>query len=231
MIVVVAYGKMLPENILSCTKYGCINVHASLLPKYRGSAPIQWAVLNGDKTTGVTTMYVNPEVDSGDIIYQAETEIGEFETSGELFSRLRDIGAELLCKTVADIDAGIAPRREQDPAGITFTVQLKKEMSPIDFNRSPREVVKWIYGLQPWPGATAEIDGVTLRVLGAAYTENTTSAIPGSVVSAGKNGLEISCGDGSTILLTELQAPGGKRMNSAAYLLGHPFNVETQTWK
>lgn len=231
LLIVVAYGKILPDDMIALPRLGTINVHASLLPKYRGSAPIQWSVLNGDKTTGVTTMYVNPEVDSGDIIYQQETEIGEFETSGELFCRLRDIGAELLCKTVADIDAGVAPRIAQDPAGITFTVQLSKDMSPIDFNRSPREVVKWIYGLQPWPCATTEIDGVTLRVLAAAYTENTTAAAPGTVVSANKSGIEIACGDGGTVLLTEVQASGGKRMNAAAYLLGHPFNVETQSWK
>lgn len=231
LLVVVAYGKILPDDMIALPKYGTINVHASLLPKYRGSAPIQWSVLNGDKVTGVTTMYVNPEVDSGDIIYQQETEIGEYETSGELFDRLRDMGAELLCKTVADIDAGVAPRRTQNLDEVTFTTQLSKEMSPIDFARTPREVVKWIYGLQPWPCATAEFDSVTLRVLSAAYTENKTDKGPGTVVSADKKGIEVACGGGGTLLLTEVQASGGRRMKAADYLLGHPFNVETQTWK
>ena len=231
LLVVVAYGKILPDDMIALPKRGTINVHASLLPKYRGSAPIQWSVLNGDKVTGVTTMYVMPEVDSGDIIYQQETEIGEFETSGELFERLRDMGAGLLCKTVSDIDAGIAPRVAQNNDEVTFTTQLSKEMSPIDFSRSPREVVKWIYGLQPWPCATAEISGVTLRVLGAAYTENRSEKAPGTVIRADKTGFEVVCGDGGTLLLTDIQASGGKRMKADAYLLGHPFDVETQAWK
>jgi len=231
LLIVVAYGKILPDEMIDLPRLGTINIHASLLPKYRGSAPIQWAVLNGDAVTGVTSMYVKPEVDSGDIIYQEETEIGEFETSGELFCRLRDIGAQLLCKTVADIEAGVAPRRAQDPEAVTFTTQLNKEMSPIDFGRTPREIVKWIYGLQPWPCATAELDGVTLRVLGAAYTDTRTNSAPGTVLAADKKGIEIACGDGGTLLLTEVQASGGRRMRAGDYLLGHPFRVETQSWK
>lgn len=230
LLVVVAYGRILPEEMIAIPKMGTINVHASLLPKYRGSAPIQWAVLNGDKETGVTTMYIRPELDTGDVIYQESTPIGEYETSGELFCRLRDIGAKLLCKTVADIDAGKAPRKAQNESGATYTVQLDKSMSPIDFSKSPRAVLKWIYGMQPWPCATMTLDGVTLRVLGAAYTENQTDAYPGTILSANKQGIEVACG-GGTLLLTEVQSSGGKRMKAADYLLGHPFRVETQTWK
>ena len=231
LLVVVAYGKILPEALLTLPKYGAVNVHASLLPKYRGSAPIQWAVLNGDAVTGVTTMYMAPEVDSGDIIYQEETPIGAFETSGELFDRLKGLGAALLCKTVRDIAAGVAPRRAQDAEAATFTVQLSKDMCPIDFSRSPREIVKWICGLLPWPCATAEIGGVTLRVFAAEYTDQKTEALPGTVVCADKNGLDLACGGGETLLLTQVQAPGKKRMSSADYLRGHAFDVETQTWK
>jgi methionyl-tRNA formyltransferase len=231
LLAVVAYGKILPAELLSVPSCGAVNVHASLLPKYRGSAPIQWAVLNGDAETGVTTMYMAPEVDSGDIIYQKTTAIGEFETSGELFDRLRDIGAALLCKTVADIAAGVAPRTPQDPQKASFTVQLTKDMSPIDFDKTPREIVKRICGLQPWPCATASIGGVTLRVFSAAYSDETTKAAPGTVLSADKRGILIACGSGGTLLLTEIQAPGKKRMRASDCLLGHPFRTETQAWK
>ena len=231
LLVVVAYGKILPEGLLEIPPYGAVNVHASILPKYRGSAPVQWAVLNGDAVTGVTTMYMAKDVDAGDIIYQETTQIGEFETSGELFDRLKMLGAGLLCKTVSDISFGKAPRRAQDHSAATFTVQLSKDMCPIDFSRSPREIVKWICGLQPWPCATAEISGETLRVFSAAYTDSKTTAAPGTVISADKRGLEIACGGGNTLLLTDIQAPGKKRMKTADYLLGHPYNTEMQTWK
>lgn len=231
LIVVVAYGKILPDAIINLPEKGTINVHASLLPQYRGSAPIQWAVLNGDRETGVTTMYVASEVDSGDVIYQERTEIGEFETSGALFERLRDMGARLLCRTVDAIEKGMAPRVPQNGTAATFTTQLDKEMSPIDWRRSPREIVKWIYGLQPWPTATAELGGVTLKVLGAAYTDTETAQEPGRVVAAGKAGIEVACGEGKTLLLTEVQAPGGKRMPAGSYLLGHPFDAEKQVWR
>ena len=225
VVVVVAYGRILPDELIATPRLGCINVHASLLPKYRGSAPIQWAVLNGDTVTGVTTMYVKPELDSGDIIYTAETEIGEFETSGELFDRLKGLGAELLSKTLRDIEAGCAPRRAQDESKVTFTVQLDKSMSPIDWSKTPREIVKKIYGLQPWPVATAEINGGTFRIFAAEYTDNSTSKAPGTIIYAGKRGIEFACAGGKTLMITELQAPGKKRMSAAAYLAGHQVKL------
>ena len=159
ILVVVAYGRILPDDILALPRYGAINVHGSLLPKYRGAAPIQWAVLNGDKKTGVSTMYLASEMDSGDIIYTSETEIGEKETSGELFDRLMGMGAELLIKTLRDIEAGTAPRVPQDHSQASYVHMLDKSLCPIDWNRSPREVLKWIYGLQPWPVATMDLEG------------------------------------------------------------------------
>ena len=225
LVVVVAYGRILPDDVLAAPPKGCINLHASLLPKYRGAAPIQWAVLNGDKITGVTTMYISRELDSGDIIYKAETEIGEFETSGELFIRLRDIGAELVCKTVADIEKGIAPRTPQDNSKATYAPPLTKSMRPIDWNKSPREIVKWVCGLDPWPVATAELGGRLFRIFGARYTQNRTDKAPGEIVAADNRGIEVACGGGQTLLITELQAPGGKRMSAADYLRGHPMPV------
>lgn len=226
ILVVVAYGRILPDDILAVPKYGAINVHGSLLPKYRGAAPIQWAVLNGDKITGVTTMYLASEMDTGDIIYTAETEIGEYETSGELFDRLKDMGAELLVKTLRDIDAGIAPRAPQDHSKASYVTMLDKSICPIDWNKTPREVLKHIYGLQPWPVATMELEGKTVRVFAAKYTDGKTEKVPGAVVSTDKGGLEIACADGETLLITELQAPGKKRMGAEDYLRGHQIKVE-----
>ena len=226
ILVVVAYGRILPDDILAVPKYGAINVHGSLLPKYRGAAPIQWAVLNGDKITGVTTMYLASEMDTGDIIYTAETEIGEYETSGELFDRLKDMGAELLVKTLRDIDAGTAPRAPQDHSKASYVTMLDKSICPIDWNKTPREVLKHIYGLQPWPVATMELEGKTVRVFAAKYTDGKTEKVPGAVVSTDKGGIEIACADGETLLITELQAPGKKRMGAEDYLRGHQIKVE-----
>lgn len=226
ILVVVAYGRILPDDMLEVPKYGAINVHASLLPKYRGAAPIQWAVLNGDKTTGVTTMYLASEMDTGDIIYTAETEIGEFETSGELFDRLMVMGAELLDRTLRDIEAGTAPRTQQDHSKASYVKMLDKSLSPIEWAKTPREIIKQIYGLQPWPVATAELDGKVFKIYSAEYTQNKTVKAPGSVVSAGKKGIEIACLGGETLLITELQAAGKKRMKASDYLLGHPIKVD-----
>lgn len=226
ILVVVAYGRILPDDMLEVPKYGAINVHASLLPKYRGAAPIQWAVLNGDKITGVTTMYLASEMDTGDIIYTTETEIGEFETSGELFDRLMIMGAELLDRTLRDIEAGTAPRTQQDHSKASYVKMLDKSLSPIEWAKTPREVIKQIYGLQPWPVATAELDGKVFKIYSAEYTQNKTDKAPGSVVSAGKKGIEIACLDGETVLITELQAAGKKRMKASDYLLGHPIKVD-----
>lgn len=221
IVVVVAYGRILPDDLLAVPPLGTINVHGSLLPKYRGAAPIQWAVLNGDEVTGVSTMYLASEMDAGDIIYSAQTRIGEYETSGELYDRLKDMGAELLIKTLRDIEAGTAPRTPQDHSQATFVSMLDKSLSPIDFSKPARSVVKWIYGLQPWPVATAVLGNDTLKIFAAAQTDHHTELAPGSIVCADKNGIEVACGSGETVLITQLQAPGKKRMAAADYLRGH----------
>lgn len=225
ILVVVAYGRILPDDILAVPRYGAINVHASLLPKYRGAAPIQWAVLNGDKVTGVSTMYLASEMDTGDIIYTDETEIGEFETSGELFDRLMVMGADLLVRTLRAIEAGTAPRIPQDHSQASYVSMLDKSMCPIDFNKSPREVVKRVCGLQPWPVATMELDGKTVRVFGVSYSQNRTEKHPGCIVSTSEKGIEMACAGGETIYITELQAPGKKRMSAADFLRGHSIRV------
>lgn len=221
IVVVVAYGRILPDDILAVPPLGTINVHGSLLPKYRGAAPIQWAVLNGDEFAGVTTMYLAHDMDAGDTIYSEAVPVGEFETSGELYERLSAVGAGLLIKTLEDISAGTAPRTPQNHAEATYVTMLDKSLSPIDFSKSPREIVKWICGLQPWPVATAELAGETVKVFSAAYTDTKTALAPGSIVSAGNSGVEVACGGGKTVMLTELQAPGKKRMPAADYARGH----------
>ena len=221
ILVVVAYGKILPEELLNAAPYGAINVHGSLLPKYRGASPIQWAVLNGDETTGVSIMVLDKEMDAGDLIAWEETPIGEKESAGELFERLRWIGAKLLVKTLREIEAGTVRRIPQDHSRATYVQKLDKSLSPIDWNRSPREIVKRIFGLQPWPVATMKLNGAVCKVYDADYTKRESHAEPGTVVSAGEEGVEIACGQDRTILITELQPPGKKRMKAADYLRGH----------
>ncbi len=226
ILVVVAYGRILPDELLALPRYGAVNVHGSLLPKYRGAAPIQWAVLNGDEITGVSTMYLAHDMDAGDVIYTAETPIGEFETSGELFDRLKEMGAKLLVKTLRDIEAGTAPRRSQDHEQASYVKMLDKSLCPIDWNKSPRQIVKQIYGLQPWPVATAELQGCLCKIFAAEYTGRHTEKAPGSLVSAGDEGIEIACAGGETLRITQLQAPGKKRMPAADFLRGHPLKPE-----
>lgn len=226
LIVVVAYGRILPDEILELPPLGCINIHGSLLPKYRGSAPIQWSVLNGDRTAGVTSMYMATEMDAGDILLTKETEIGEFETAGELFDRLAPMGAELLTETIEAIRDGSVCRCAQRPEDVSYAPPLSKEMSPIDWNKGPRAIVKQICGLQPWPCATAQLGGTEFKIFSACYTDHRTDKAPGQIVSAGKAGIEVACDGGETLLITELQAAGGgKRMSAGAYLLGHPMEV------
>ena len=226
LLVVVAYGRILPQTFLDVAKYGSINVHGSLLPKYRGAAPIQWAVLNGEKTTGVSVQYMAAAMDAGDVIAARETEIGEFETSEELFDRLKTLGAELLTETVRKIASGSVIRVPQNEADATYTKMLDKNMSPIDWNKSPREIVKHICGLNPWPVATTELGGVSFRVFGAEYTDTRTALAPGKIISAGKAGIEVACGGGRSLRITEVQAAGKKRMSAAAFLLGHPMKAD-----
>lgn len=224
--VVVAYGRILPDEFLETPELGCINVHGSLLPAYRGAAPIQHAVLDGIPVTGVTTMYLASEMDSGDVIYTDSTEIGDYETSGGLFERLADMGAQLLVRTLRDIASGTAPRYPQDHSKATFAPPLTKDMGPIDWTGTPRQVIKHICGLDPWPGAVMDAGGVTLRVFSAEFTENSTEKAPGEFVASTKRGLEVACGGGKTVLITGVQAPGGKRMSAADYFRGHPVSIE-----
>ena len=221
LIAVVAYGKILPEAILSIPRYGCVNAHASLLPKYRGSAPIQHALLNGEKTTGVTTMYLNREMDAGDMIFSRPLVILPDETSDSLFERLAPLSAELLLDTVRAIEAGTAPRVAQDPKQATFAPMISRELSPIDWTAPAEAIRAKIYALQSWPCATARFGDTDFKIFSAHPDAETSGEPAGTVLRADKTGLRVVCGDGKTLCITELQASGGKRMSVASYLLGH----------
>ena len=224
LIVVAAYGKLLPEEILSVPPRGSINVHSSLLPKYRGAAPINWAVLNGEAETGVSIMYMAKELDAGDVILQMSTTIGETEDAQSLTQRLAELGAEALSKTVQALADGTASRTPQDHERHTYAPMLGKELSPVDWTRSAHAVSCQVRGLIPWPCATTDvISGEEMKLYAVRETGEETSACPGTVTAAGKQGIDIACGDGKILRVTELQAKGGKRMTAAAYLLGHPI--------
>ena len=224
LIVVAAYGKILPEDILNFPQYGSINVHSSLLPKYRGAAPINWAILDGEEETGVSIMYMAKELDAGDVILQKTTPIDPREDALTLTMRLAELGAEALSETVEALKNGAAVRTPQDHSNMTYASMLTKDMSPVDWTRSAHAISCQIRGLIPWPCATTDvISGEPMKLYAADETGADSSAQPGTIVAAGKAGIDIACGDGKVLRLTEIQAQGGKRMTAAAYLLGHPI--------
>lgn len=227
LIAVAAYGRILPVDILEYPAYGCINVHSSLLPKYRGSAPIHWAILNGDNESGVTIMHMAKAMDAGDIIAQAVTPIDPNETVETLHDRLARMGAELLVEVVEQIKAGTAKRTPQDDSQVTFAPMLSRELSPLDWTKTARQLHNQVRGLIPWPATTTDIIGGQLvKIFEVEETGVSTSAAPGTIVAADKHGIDVACGDGTLLRIKQLQAQGGKRMAAADYLRGHPINVE-----
>lgn len=224
LTVVVAYGQILPQKLLDVPKFGSVNVHASLLPKYRGAAPIQWAVLDGEAETGVSLMYMTRRLDAGDVIATVRTAIGAEETAPELWERLAKLGGELLVATIPHLRDGTASRTPQDESVFTYAPMLTKAMSPVDWNRSAAAIHNQIRGLQPWPCAVAEIDGRLCKLF-RAEIGGETKAVPGTILRADKQGIEVACGDGRSLRILELQGEGGKRMNAASYLNGHPIRL------
>ena len=223
LIVVAAYGRILPDDILDYPAHGCINVHSSLLPRYRGAAPINWAILNGDKTTGVTIMHMATELDAGDIILQGETDIGPDETAPELFDRLAALGGQLLVEAVGQIERGEAARTPQTASEATYAPMLGRELSPMDWAKPAQTLHDQVRGLLPWPCATAEFGGVRCKVFSTAVLDGTMDLEPGTVAEAGKNGIVMACGGGSLLRVRELQPDGKKRMAAADFLRGHPL--------
>ncbi len=224
VIVVAAYGKLLPEYVLSYPKYGCVNVHGSLLPKYRGAGPVQWSVINGDGVTGVTTMLMGPEMDTGDMLMKAEVKIGEYETYGELMERLAPIGAELAVQTLEALAQGSITPQKQDDSKATYAPMLNKEIAVIDFNKSADDVLHLIHGLNPWPVSFAYRDGKKLKIFNAVKAKNAQKAPGTAWMTDKKDGLEIACGDGKTVIATVVQAEGAKKMEARLYLMGNPIS-------
>lgn len=225
LIVVAAYGRILPEDILNTPPYGSINVHSSILPKYRGAAPINWAILNGDSVTGVTIMYMAKELDAGDVILCRETAIDPDEDAQTLTMRLAALGADALAEAVERLHDGTAVRTPQDHNAYTYAPMLDRSLSPLDFSRSARQLHDQVRGLIPWPCASTTLDGKNVKVYRTAVGSETALAA-GKIAEAGKQGLAIACGDGRLLHILELQAEGGKRMAAADYLRGHPVQVD-----
>ena len=221
VIVVVAYGRILPETVLNIPALGCINVHASLLPKYRGAAPIQRAVIDGEEVTGLATMYMAKGLDTGDIILSEELLIGQNETFGELQDRMMLLGANLLSKTLELIESGNAPRIVQDDAAFTYAKMIEKADCIIDFKKSAQQVHNLVRGLSPSPSANTIICGIVLKVHKTEITPLKSDKPAGIVIKADADGIFVKCGDGTVIKFTQVQALGGKRMAAADYLRGH----------
>ncbi len=222
IIVVVAYGKLLPEYVLNYPKYGCINIHGSLLPKYRGAAPIQYTILNGEAEGGVTSMYMAKGMDTGDMILKKSTPITESDTAGVLHDRLAIIGAELLLETLDAIKEGTAPRQAQNDSEATYASQLTKEMGNIDWNKSADEVINLIRGLDPWPSAYSFADGKRFKIFTSKKEDRSGEA--GKVLEVG-NGVLVACGEGS-IRIFEIQPENKKRMKVEDFLRGNPTFFE-----
>ena len=227
IICVVAYGKILPKEILDIPQYGCINVHASLLPKYRGASPIQWAVIDGCEYSGVTTMKMDEGLDTGDILMVEKVKLDAKETGGSLFDRLSDVGAHLLVKTLEGLEAGTITPVKQDDSESTYVKMLHKSFGKMDFNKSAAELERLIRGLNPWPSAFTYIDGKMLKIWDADVADNisevqTEEVKPGQVVTVGKNPL--ACGQGY-LVVNEVQLEGKKRMDSGSFLRGNQLEA------
>lgn len=220
IIIVAAFGQLLPKEILDMPKYGCVNIHASLLPKYRGAAPIQWAVINGERVTGVTTMRMDVGLDTGDMIDQVEVELATDETGGSLFDRLSIAGAKLCVETMQRIEDGTAVYTKQNEEEATHTKMIHKKFGKIDWNMSAVEIERLIRGLNPWPSAYTQLDGKTLKIWQAEVLDCGDVSMAGHVLKANGKELWIQTGDG-ILSLQEVQLEGKKRMAVADFLRGY----------
>lgn len=223
VIVVIAFGQILPKEILEIAKYGCINVHASLLPKYRGAAPIQWAVIDGEKVTGVTTMHMAEGLDTGDIIDTSVLELDEKETGGSLFDKLAIEGGKLIVETLDKLEKGTATRTPQDNEKSTYAAKITKELGKIDFSKSAVEIERLIRGLNPWPSAFTTLDDRQIKVWDATAVEGEAKEEPGQIAEVSKTYIKVATGEGY-LKINEIQPAGKKRMAMEAFLNG--YNIE-----
>ena len=224
LILVVAYGKILPQAVLDLPPLGCINMHASILPQLRGAGPVQWSILNHCKETGITAMYMSAGMDEGDIIRIVRTPIDSMETGAELMDRLAVLAADLACDTIRAAENGTITRTPQEHDKATYAPMLDRSLCPIDWTQSLQHVMDQVRGLIPWPIATTEIGGKKFKIFRVEDVGRETSANPGTLLALTKRGLEIACGNGQVGCITQLQAEGGKRMPAADYFRGHPID-------
>ncbi len=224
LIIVVAYGKILPEYILNFPKYGCINMHASLLPKYRGAGPIQWSVINGEKKTGITSMQMEKGLDTGDMLLKCETEIGEYETADELHDRLMVMGADLLIETIKCLEEGTLKPEKQNDEESSYAPMISKETAKIDWSKSSEEILCLIYGMNSWPVAHTLYMGEPMKIRRAVKAGSAKGSC-GQILGADEKGIEVVCGDGKAIMITEVQFQGSKAMAVRDYLNGHRIIV------
>lgn len=223
VIVVVAYGQILPKSILDIPKFGCINVHVSLLPKYRGAAPINWVIINGEEKTGVTTMYMDEGLDTGDMILQKEFALDNEITAGELHDKMMVVGAETLKETLDLIEKGCAPRTKQNHDEFSYAPMMDKSLGNIDFNKSAKDIHNLVRGVNPWPSAYTTYDGKTMKVWKTKVLNEESQKAPGTILSVDKDGIKVSTLD-KVILLEEIQMPGKKRVLVSEYIKGNSID-------
>ena len=224
VIVVAAYGQILPESILNIPRYGCVNIHASLLPKYRGAAPIEWSIIDGQQLTGVTTMYMEKGLDTGDMLEKVEVAIEADDTGETLHDKLAVEGAKLILSTLNKLEAGTATRTKQNHEESCYAAMLSKDMGNIDFSKSAVEIERLIRGLNPWPCAFTKIDGMGVKIFKAQVCEVPEGAMPGEIVEVTKKTFTIACGkDG--LIIKNLQPEGKKPMDTVSYLNGNKISV------
>lgn len=226
IMVVIAFGQILPKEILEMTPYGCINVHASLLPKYRGAAPIQWAVINGEKVSGVTTMQMNEGLDTGDMILKTEVVLDEKETGGSLHDKLAAAGAKLCVETLKALEEKTATWEAQGESTTEYAKMLDKKMGDIDWNQSAVSIERLIRGLNPWPSAYTDWNGKVMKIWEAEVVEKQTEEVPGTIVDVEKDGFLVQTGV-NCLKVTALQIPGKKRMDAGAFLRGYQIEEHT----
>jgi methionyl-tRNA formyltransferase len=220
VIIVIAFGQILPKSVLNIPKYGCINVHASLLPKYRGAGPIQWSIINGESKTGITTMHMDVGLDTGDMIHKEEVVIEDNDTGGSLHDKLSAVGAKLLIKTLEEVQNNTAPREKQDDNESTYAPMLEKSMGNIDWEKEAHIIELLIRGLNPWPSAYTYLGNKILKIWSATVIEHKYTGNPGEIVDISKEGFIVKCGK-HNLLINEIQLQGKKRMSADAFLRGH----------
>lgn len=227
VIVVVAFGQIIPKSILQMPRYGCVNVHASLLPKYRGAAPIQWAVLDGEEKSGVTTMQMDDGIDTGDMLLKEEVILEKTETGGSLFEKLSTVGAQLLIKTLDALETGtVTPEKQPADSPTAYAAMMTKEMGKISWEKEAKEIERLVRGLNPWPSAYTRLEGKTLKIWGSEAVEKESHLAAGTVTGSDKEAFYVQTGKG-ILKVTELQLEGKKRMDAGAFLRGYPVEKGT----